>query len=204
MVARAAHTPQLAEEFTGRVHTTVLVEGHSDEAALRALARSYGLDLAAAGVEVLPMGGITNIRDVATRLHVAGERLAGLYDAPEVRFVRRGLAAAGVTPGEDADLEAHGFFCCSRDLEDELLRALGTARVERVIADAGEARSLERLAQMPAQEGWTREELLARFMTSRSGRKERYGRLLVEAMPRGGEPAPLRALLAHLDVRPAG
>ena len=40
-------------------------------------------------------------------------------------------------------------------------------------------------------------------MTSRSGRKERYARLLVEAMPRGGEPAPLRALLAHLGVAAA-
>jgi hypothetical protein len=186
------------------VPTTVLVEGHSDEAALRALARVYGHDLAGLGVAVLPLGGITNIRAVATRLHAAGERLAGLYDAPEVRFVRRGLAAAGVSAAEDADLEAHGFFCCSRDLEDELLRALGTARVERVIADEGETSSLARLAQMPAQAGWTREDLLARFMTSRSGRKERYARLLVEAMPRGSEPAPLRRLLAHLGVRPTG
>jgi hypothetical protein len=190
------------EGFTGRVHTTVLVEGHSDEVALRTLADAYGRDLADAGVAILPLGGITNIRDVATRLHDAGERLAGLYDAPEVRFVRRGLAAAGVTPGEDADLETYGFFCCRRDLEEELLRALGADRVEQVIAAAGETRSLDRLAQMPAQEGWTREELLARFMTSRSGRKDRYARLLVEAMPRGDEPAPLRALLAHLGVTP--
>ncbi|HSF35617.1 MAG TPA: TOPRIM nucleotidyl transferase/hydrolase domain-containing protein [Nocardioides sp.] len=184
--------------------TTVLVEGRSDEAALRALALAHGRDLADDGVDILPLGGITNLRATATRLHAAGRRVAGLYDAPEVRFVRRGLAAAGVTPGEDADLEAHGFFCCSRDLEDELRRALGTARVERVISEAGETRSLERLAQMPAQAGWTREELLARFMTSRSGRKERYARLLVEAMPRGGEPAPLRALLAHLRVGSVG
>lgn len=190
--------------FTGSVLTTVLVEGHSDEAALRALALGHGCDLADVGVDVLSLGGITNLRAVATRLHAAGRRLAGLYDAPEVRFVRRGLAAAGVTPGEDADLEAHGFFCCTRDLEAELLRALGTARVERVIAEAGETRSLERLAQMPAQAGWTREDLLARFMTSRSGRKQRYARLLVEAMPRGSEPAPLRALLAHLGVGPVG
>lgn len=186
------------------MHTTVLVEGHSDAEALHALAKTYGRDLAAAGIDVRPMGGITNIRAVATTLHADGHRLAGLYDAPEVRFVRRGLAAAGVTADEGADLEPHGFFCCTHDLEAELLRALGTARVERVIAAAGETRSLERLAQMPAQAGWSREDLLARFMTSRSGRKERYARLLVEAMPRGSEPAPLRALLAHLGVGPVG
>lgn len=183
--------------------TTVLVEGHSDAEALRALAGTYRRDLAAEGVEVLSLDGITNIRAVATRLHAAGVRLAGLYDAPEVRFVRRGLAAAGVTDDEDADLEAHGFFCCTRDLEDELRRALGTAQVEQVIAAAGETRSLDRLAQMPAQAGWAREDLLARFMTSRSGRKERYARLLVEALPGGSEPAPLRRLLAHVGVMPA-
>jgi hypothetical protein len=185
------------------VHTTVIVEGHSDAEALHALAGTYGRDLAAAGVDVQPMGGVTNIRTVATRLHADGHRLAGLYDAPEVRFVRRGLAAAGVIADEGADLEAYGFFCCTRDLEDELRRALGTPRVEEVIAEAGETRSLDRLAQMPAQAGWTRAEELARFMTSRSGRKERYARLLVEAMPRGSEPEPLRRLLAHLGIHPA-
>ncbi|GAA1926382.1 TOPRIM nucleotidyl transferase/hydrolase domain-containing protein [Nocardioides hwasunensis] len=184
------------------MRTTVLVEGRSDEVALRALARAWGRSLADEDVDVLPMGGITHIRAVATRLHVSGHRLAGLYDAPEVGFVRRGLTAAGVLEAEDAELEPCGFFCCERDLEDELRRALGTARVEQVIEAAGETRSLEMLAQMPAQAGWTREDLLARFMTSRSGRKERYARLLVEAMPRGSEPAPLRALLAHLGVRP--
>lgn len=71
-----------------------------------------------------------------------------------------------------------------------------------MIAAAGETRSLDRLAQMPAQSGWSREDLLARFMTSRSGRKERYARLLVEALPRGSEPAPLRSLLAHLGITP--
>lgn len=182
--------------------TTVLVEGHSDEVAVRALARTYGYDLAAAGIDVLPMGGVTNIRAVATRLHAQGTHLAGLYDAPEVRFVRRGLAAAGVIADDRADLEAYGFFSCTRDLEDELRRSLGCAQVEQVIATAGETRSLERLTAMPAQAGWSREDVLARFMTSKSGRKERYARLLVEAMPRGREPAPLRSLLAHLGVHP--
>lgn len=186
------------------MRTTILVEGRSDRAALRALAQAYGRDLDDDRVAILPMGGITHIRTVATRLHAAGEHLAGLYDAPDVRFVQRGLAAAGVTTDEDADLEAHGFFCCTRDLEDELMRAVGTAGVELVIAAAGETRSLDLLAQMPAQEGRTREDVLSRFMTSKSGRKERYARLLVEAMPRGSEPPPLRALLAHLGIQPWG
>lgn len=194
------------------MRTIVLVEGPSDAVALQALAESWGRRLATYDVEVLAMGGITHICSVATRLHGAGQRLAGLYDEPEVRFVRRGLAAAGVLATadidledidlEDVDLEAYGFFCCVRDLEDELRRALGVDAVERVIAAAGETRSLELLAQMPAQAGWSREELLTRFMTSQSGRKERYARLLVEALPRGREPAPLRSLLLHLGLEP--
>lgn len=89
------------------MRTTVLVEGRSDEVALRALARSWGHQLLD-DVKVLALGGITNIRSVATRLHADGHTLAGLYDAPEVGFVRRGLAVAGAIPAEDADLEAYG------------------------------------------------------------------------------------------------
>ena len=66
-----------------------------------------------------------------------------------------------------------GFYGCSTDLEDELIRALGTDGVEAVIDAAGEAQSLRLLAGMPAQRGWTRVAVLRRFLGSRSGRKAR-------------------------------
>lgn len=177
---------------------TVLVEGASDAAALHALAARRGRDLGAEGVRVVALGGITNIRSVATRLREAGTPLAGLYDAPEVDVVRRGLHRAGVIAADSAGLDEAGFFCCDRDLEDELVRALGVTGAEEVVAAAGEARSLELLTQMPAQRGWTREQLLRRFLTSQSGRKERYARRMVDALPAGREPAPLRRLLDHV------
>ncbi|MFC7495659.1 MULTISPECIES: TOPRIM nucleotidyl transferase/hydrolase domain-containing protein [unclassified Nocardioides] len=167
----------------------VLVEGDSDRRALHTLAGRLGRDLAADGVEVVVLGGITNIRSFALRYGPGGlgVPLAGLYDAPAERIVRRGLAAAGVP--------VDGFFRCTEDLEDELIRALGVAAVEDVIAAAGEARSLELLAGMPAQRSWTRDAVLRRFMGSKSGRKDRYAELLVAALPLDRVPAPLTGVL---------
>jgi hypothetical protein len=177
----------------------VLVEGNSDRRALHALAGRDGRDLAAEGVEVVAMGGITNTRAFALRYGPRGldVRLAGLYDAPEEAFVLGGLAAAGLSPALEPDgLPGLGFFKCTANLEDELIRALGPGAVEDVIEAAGEARSLKLLTGMPAQRGWTREALLHRFLGSKSGRKARYATLLVEALEPEQVPAPLAALLA--------
>ena len=170
----------------------MLVEGHSDRVAIETLAVRLGRDLAAEGVEVVPMGGITNIRAFALRYGPAGlgVPLAGLYDAPEASVVRRGLAAAGVA--------GDGFFECTADLEDELVRALGADGVEAVIDAAGETRSLRLLAGMPAQRGRTREDVLRRFLGVRSGRKARYAALLVEALAVERVPPPLVAVLSQV------
>lgn len=179
--------------------TVVLVEGESDRVALHALARRFRRDLAAEGVEVVPMQGITNIRAQAERHgpHGDGARLTGLYDIGEEHHVRRGLAAAGLPVdgvGGPAEL---GFHACVADLEDELMRALGLDGVESVIEEAGEGRSLRLLEQMPAQAGWSREEVLRRFLGSQAGRKARYARLFVEALDLERAPAPLVAVLTE-------
>lgn len=181
--------------------SVVLVEGNSDRVALLTLAERCGRDLTAEGVDVVAMGGITNTRAFATRYgpHGLGIPLAGLYDTPDEATLRRGLAAAGLTAALDphgpADL---GFFGCSVDLEDELIRALGVEAVEAVIDAAGEAQSLRLLAGMPAQRGWPRVAVLRRFLGSRSGRKARYAALFVAALEPGRTPQPLASLLARL------
>ena len=181
----------------------MLVEGQSDRAALLALASRTGRDLAAEGVEVVAMGGVTNIRTFALRYGPFGldVPLAGIYDAPEESLVSHGLAAAGLPDTCDAGgLESLGFFACTADLEDELVRALGLDAVEAVIDAAGETRSLHLLAQMPAQRGWTRHELVRRFLTARSGRKARYAVLLLDALAIDAVPRPLTAVLAAASV----
>lgn len=179
----------------------MLVEGDSDRTALITLADRLGRDLAAEGVDVVAMGGITNTRAHALRYGPRGHDvpLAGLYDAPEEAKLRQGLAAGGLPVAQRPEgLRELGFFRCTVDLEDELIRALGVAGVEAVIEAAGEARSLESLAGMPAQRTWTREAVVRRFLGSRSGRKSRYAALLVEALDLGRVPDPLAAVLARV------
>ena len=183
------------------LRAVVLVEGNSDRVALQTLAERRGRDLAAEGIEVVAMGGITNTRAFASRYgpHGLGLELAGLYDAAEEGKLRHGLAAAGLGAALDPDgLAGLGFHGCTADLEDELIRALGVERVEAVIEAAGETRSLRLLAGMPAQRDWTREQVLRRFLGVRSGRKARYAALLVEALDPGRAPGPLSAVLARV------
>jgi hypothetical protein len=181
------------------LRAVVLVEGASDQAAIEVLAARRGRDLAAEGVAVVPMGGATNVRTFAERFGPRGRGvgLAGLYDAGEEGAVRRGLEAAGVVlPPGRRGLEAVGFHRCDADLEDELIRALGVAEVERVVAAQGELRSLRILQNQPAQRGRGHAAQLRRFIGVRSGRKLRYARLLVEALDLAQVPGPLDRVLA--------
>jgi hypothetical protein len=116
----------------------VLVEGTSDQAALETLARRRGRTLAAEGICVVPMGGATNIGHFLDHYgpHGLDVRLTGLCDAGEEDHFRRGLRRAGFGHLSRAGMEALGFYVCVADLEDELIRSLGVAAVERVIAAA--------------------------------------------------------------------
>lgn len=187
------------------VHTAVLVEGDSDEAALTVAAARRGRDLPAEGIAVVPMGGVTNIGHFVRLLGPdgLGVTLAGLYDSGEEHVVRRALARAALGAGlTRAGLGRLGFFACVEDLEGELIRTLGVPAVERIIADAGELRSLQTLRRQPAQHGWTDVAILRRFIGTRAHRKLRYATLLAGALDPAALPAPLDDLLAHLT--PAG
>jgi hypothetical protein len=182
------------------LRAVVLVEGDSDRVALHTLASRLGRDLTSEGIDVVAMGGVTNTRTFALRFgpHGLDVPLAGLYDAAEGAKLRHGLAAGGFCAALEPDgLSGLGFYKCSADLEDELIRALGVEGVEAVIEAAGEARSLRLLAGMPAQREWTREAVLRRFLGVRSGRKARYAALLVEALEPDRVPVPLAAVLAR-------
>ena len=50
-----------------------------------------------------------------------------------------------------ADLEAQGFFACSLDLEDELIRAAGPSVVEAVLAARGDLERFRTFQRQPAQ-----------------------------------------------------
>jgi hypothetical protein len=189
--------------------TVVLVEGTSDRLALEVLAARRGRNLAADGVSIVPIGGAQAIGRFLEQLgrDATRVRLAGLCDAGEEHAFQRALERAGL--GTDLDrprMERLGFYVCEADLEDELIRALGAASVERVVEAQGDLRSFRTLQKQPAWQGRPREEQLRRFMGSGGSRKLRYARLLVEALAPEQVPRPLDRLLVHVgrDERDVG
>jgi len=179
--------------------SVVLVEGMSDQSALRTLAARRGRDLEREGVFVVPMGGATNIGHFLDLFgpRGLGVRLAGLCDEGEEHDFRRSLERAGIGPGlARAGLERLGFFVCVADLEDELIRSLGAAATEQLIESQGELGPFRTFTKQPAQRGRTREQQLRRFMGTRSGRKIHYGHVLAAALDLTRVPRPLDGVLA--------
>lgn len=197
----AALTAALARARQDRSCAVVLVEGMSDQAALRTLAARRGRDLDAEGVFIVPMGGATNIGHY---LRVFGPRgygvtLAGLCDEREERDFRLGLERAGLCPGTARDdLERLGFYVCVTDLEDELIRSLGIAAVEDLIEAQGELGPFRTFTRQPAQRNRSRERQLRRFLGTASGRKIHYGHVLAAALDPARIPRPLDAVLSRV------
>src|SRR5215475_5571293 len=155
----------------------VLVEGVTDRLALEAVARRLDLDLD--GIEIVPIGGAQAIRRASAQYE--GERVAGLCDVGEERWFRRVLGDA--------------LHVCVRDLEDELIRALGTDRVEEIVATQGE---LGTFRQFQNQLYWRERpvEMQLRRWLQNGGRHHRYPPLLIEAMELDEIPRPLADVLA--------
>jgi hypothetical protein len=214
------------DENIHRASRVVLVEGVSDASALHTLAVKAGRDLAAEGVLVVAMGGATNIGHYLRRFGPGGldVPLAGLCDAGEEADFIRALQRAGLSPGrggggpagggvggggvvgagfdgaglDRGGLERLGFFVCVADLEDELIRSLGVGQVADVIEAQGEGKRLRTFLKQPAHRTELSAEQLRRFIGCRSGAKERYARVLTEALDPDRVPRPLHGLLALL------
>ncbi len=176
--------------------TVVLVEGISDQLALEALAERRGRNLEAEGVSVLPIGGAQAVGRYVEELGPCGlnVRLAGLCDAGEEADFRRGLERGGLGSNlTRTDMEELGFYVCVADLEDELVRSVGAAGVEQVIAAEGELGAFRTFQKQPAKRELPYEEQLWRFMWNR---KARYATLLVNALDLARVPRPLDGVLS--------
>ena len=202
MGADGVERGQQGDVDASRVDTLVLVEGESDAAAVRALATLIGLDLPRHRVRLQSANGVTNYPRVLSAFATANPRAAfcGLYDIADERHVRRALSRAGVALDDEASLDACGFFACVVDLEDELIRALGTSSVERVIEAEGELSSLRLFQQMPQHRDAPAPRQLRRFLGTRATRKIRSAQRLVEALTIDQLPAPLARLADQLRM----
>jgi hypothetical protein len=179
----------------------VLVEGTSDRLALEALAERRGRNLADERISTVAMGGAQAIGRFLDRFGPRGLNvgLAGLCDAAEEDDFRSALERAGIGSNlSRAGMEELGFFVCVEDLEDELVRSVGAAAVESLIAAEGELGSFRTFQKQPAKRELTREEQLWRFMWNR---KIRYAPLLVHALDLDRVPRPLDGVLATVTSR---
>jgi hypothetical protein len=176
----------------------VLVEGRSDAVVVEHLLRTHGLERAR--VEV--MDGVTNIERELARLAATapGAEVCGLFDAAEERFVRRALARRDIPTDGRAGLARAGFFACDADLEDELIRTLGTDVVEEAVAELGELPRLRTFQQQPDWRGRPHPAQLRRFAGAGSGRKERLAAALAKRLTPATTPAPLARLVRYVGV----
>ena len=188
-----------SSDLTG-TEVVVVVEGVSDLTAFEALAACGGIDLAAAGVRTVVLGGAHRIGRFLEELgpRLDGLRLAGLYDAGEEAVFARALERAGFGSGlTRTDMERLGFYVCVADLEDELIRALGTAAVEELLRANDDLHRFRTLQQMPEWRDREADEQLRRFLGSGGRRKIRYARILVDALEVEDMPRPLSQLLVR-------
>ncbi len=170
-----------------RADVVVLVEGRSDMAALEVLAEAHGVR---DRLDLVAMGGVTNIRRHLAVL--AAERpeavILGVCDAGERRYLEHAAGLAGV-------------FVCDRDLEDELIRAVGPEVVVELLDELGELRRFRTFQDQPEWRGRDLGDQLRRFASTRSGRKTVFARQVAQAVEAARLPQPLAALFAAVDVR---
>lgn len=179
----------------------MLVEGISDQIAVETLASLQARDLTKEGVVVVPIGGAQSVSRFLARFGPAGVglRLSGLRDAAEERHFYRALARAGYArPDTRSDLESAGFFVCDRDLEDELIRAVGPGDIERILAEEGDLASFRTLQKQAAWRDACFVDQFRRFLGAGARRKLRYASLLVLALDLERQPRPLRSLLSRV------
>ncbi len=176
----------------------MLVEGRSDEIAVRTLARLRGRDLDAEGVAVLAVGGAQAIGRSLAVYGAAGAdtTLAALCDRREEPGVRRAVERADLAPAAARAGPARvGLFVCDRDLEDELVRGLGVAATEAVLGAHGKLGAFRTYQKQPAHRTRPTSDQLRGFLNNW---KVELAATLVEALDPSRVPRPLDGVLAYV------
>lgn len=159
----------------------ILVEGASDRIAVEAVARRLGRDMA--GIAVVSAEGVGNFAALAVRYRAQGVPMSGLCDLAEVVWVCRALVKAKVGIALDrAGLAALGFHALDRDLEDELIRAVGLERALELLAEHGDLEAFRTLQRQRAWRDASVIDQLRRFLGAGAGRKIRYAAIFVDAL----------------------
>ncbi|MEO6019191.1 MAG: hypothetical protein ABIP45_02955 [Knoellia sp.] len=187
------------------IPTWVLLEGTSDVAAVQALRAARGISEDDEPCVLVAMHGATNIRRTLEEVASLNPRprVVGLSDEREAHFFVRALALHGSALGLEGaptleTLPQWGFQICRRDLEDELMRALGVDGTLAVLVDLELDATFEAFTRQLAWQGRPVMDQLRRFGTTTSGRKELLAGALAAALAVPDVPAPLAALLESM------
>jgi len=186
--------PRTAEAFFAK--RVLIVEGESDQVAVRALAGRLERDLDAEGISVVSLEGAGSFATFFALLGPAGLDIpiCGLCDADHESSWRGVLASVDSAISDTAAMEAQGFFVCRSDLEDELVSSLGSTGVESALRAAGDGPAFDRFAEQPSQEG-SHEDKLRRYVDRN---KVRSAAALVDALAiPASVPQPLLGLLPY-------
>ena len=187
----------LVRGHAAAARSVILVEGESDRRALDVVATRLGRSLQADQVLVVAVAGVTNVGRFLGLLPDTAP-VSGLYDEAEEDILRDALLASHLAPLLiGSSLELAGFYMCHRDLEDELIRAVGVEGVMSVIDSEGDLNSWRRFSDQPAQRGRPIEARLHRFLGTRSGRKIEYAGLLAGRIDLSNGDSPLVRVLGH-------
>jgi AAA domain, putative AbiEii toxin, Type IV TA system len=146
--------------------TVILVEGMSDEVAIKTLALRLGRNLDGAGVSLVALDGAPTLAAYLQLLGPAGLdlRLLGLCDADYEDRWRKYLTAGGVVVADRNQMNQRGFQVADPDLEIVLVRALGPGRVEEIVDMHGRGSAFATFRQQPTQSGKSAEELICDFI----------------------------------------
>lgn len=186
--------PRTAEAFFAR--RVLIVEGESDQIAVRTLAQRLGRDLDAEGISVISLEGAGSFATFFALLGPAGLDipLGGLCDSDH-ESAWRGVLASADDPNIGAKtMEERGFFVCRADLEDEFFNSLGSSRVEAALRSAGDGPTFDRFVEQPSQDG-TQEDKIRNYVDRN---KVRSAAALVDALDLDATiPRPLKDLLSY-------
>src|SRR5207237_4076204 len=114
---------------------------------LEVLAERQGRNLDAEGISIVPMGGVRAARAFLRLDGPTGFKLAvaGLCDENEERSFFDALEHVELGANLTRQtMEPLGFFVCVKDLEEELIRALGSLAVEEIIDRNGDLAAFQK------------------------------------------------------------
>lgn len=173
----------------------IFVEGYSDRVLLLRLASRQNRDLDAEGVTIVSLDGGGAIGTFLALFGSLGLGLPvfGLCDEDkEAQWISE-VQKTDSTISDRSSMERAGFFVCVRDLEHELVRALGVPGAENVIANERMQAKLESFRKQPQQRARSADEQLRAFFHQDN---IRWAVPLADAIDLQAIPRPLNELLA--------